>query len=370
MKLVACTLVVLLAASGSARGAGDSVTLHVRDVAPEAWSVEGADDGRFEWRPGGGVRVTSDSRDASSRLLAPLPFTLDGSTSFRVEVDFVLEDLDASPVDFFQVSMALVNRATTGLNRTGTALPAPPWFIDDADVFDAVEFAYFPNVTFFGGPFLQPTVFGAQAGSSAFWNFAANFGSSSDLGDNTGDQASELPLGAPLRVVMNYEACVQSLTTRVFELGRRGPVEIRTGIEPLDLASVNSTGTFRVDALAINAYHDGGDSDPSTPSLLSRITVERAVVERLAPPEARLVPPAINERAGGPAHVLVRGGDPGGGVRLVEVDGFPVDETLAAHAAGDRALRVDVDRIVAAAPFVIEVGGCRLSLEPLRLAPR
>lgn len=358
----------LTLASTVARAAGDGVSLRFHDTRAEGWTLQGMADDRWEWSQGGGLDLASDSTKPSARLIAPLPFTLDGSQNFRVEMDLVLDELVASPDDFFQVSVGLVSATTTGLNRTGTSLPVAPFFVDDADVFDAVELAYFPNVTFFGGPFLQPTVFGRAAGPSAFWNFAANFGPSSDLGDNTGDEARELPQRTPLRFVMEHDACTAKLTTRIFDVSGKAPREIATGIEPLDLNLVNAIGTFSVDAFAVSAYFDAADFDPSTPSLRARIHVERAAIMRRLPLEARLAPTAINADAKGGAHVIVSNAPTDGAVvRLVDVNGLATDQVLEAHDAGSGRLLVSVARTVAAAPFAIEVGGCRLDLAPERV---
>ena len=354
------SIATVAAASGAAR-------YSVHDTPSEAWSVQGADDGRFQWLPGRGVALDADSNAPSSRLLAPLPFTLDGTTSFRASVDLVLRELVASPTDFFQVSVGLVNASTTGLNRTGTSLPAPPFFLDDADTFDSVELAYFPNVTAFGGPTLSPGVFGAQAGDSAFWNFAANFGPSADLGDNVAPQVAELPVATRLRVELSYDACSQLLRTRVLDLTGR-PVELETGLLPVDVSVVNATATFHVDALAVNAYRDFADGDPSSPSLEQHVDVLGAEVVRLGEPGARLVPGAVSLRAKGPAHVIVEGASVDE-LRIVEIGGAPADLPLDAVRVGG-ALHAAVDRATAAAGFVIDAGGCRLAVPPARTAPR
>jgi hypothetical protein len=363
MRLLGIVLPALLLASPMANAGGVKFT--VRDQPSRDWSVQGADDGRFEWLRTGGVAVELDSNEPSARLITRLPWTLGGDASFRLVMDFSIANVEASPEDFFQISLGLVNQATTGLNRTGTALDAPPWFVDDADTFDAVEMAYFPNLTSFGGPFLQPTVFGARAGDSAFWNFAANFGASSDLGDNTGTQVRELPQAAPLRFEMTHDACRRTLTTRIFALSHGRAEELETGIEPLDLSVLHATGTFHVDALAIAAYHDFADANPSTPSLIARLQVDGASIELLDPPSARLAPGAVHDRPSGVAHVFVDG-VAAGDIRLVEIDGVPADEVLVAHAAGADRWRVDVGRDVASRPFVIEAGGCLLPVTPAR----
>src|SRR5687767_11097057 len=75
-----------------------------RDPASQGFVVQGEDDGRFAWVRNRCLDVALDSTKPGARLLAPLPFELDGEASFRVEVDVVLTRLDASPDDFFQVA--------------------------------------------------------------------------------------------------------------------------------------------------------------------------------------------------------------------------------------------------------------------------
>jgi len=57
---------------------------------------------------------------------------------------------------------------------------------------------------------------------------------------------------------------------------------------------------------------------------------------------------------------------PDASVRLIDVNGVATDEPLDARAAGDH-LVVRVSREVAAAPFAIRVGGCRVDLAPERV---
>ena len=341
-----------------------------RDPERQGFVVTGVDDGRFDWSRGRELDVLLDSNAPGARLGAPLGTTLDGADSFVVEMDFRLDAIDASPDDFFQVSFGLVSSATTGLNRTGTSLSAPPFFVDDADTWDSLELAYYPNVTFFGGPFLQPTVFGANVGSP-FSNFAANFGPSSDLGDNTGDQVTELPQDVPLRVRMVHDACRQRLVTTIFDLSGGQPAELETGIAPLDLSFLNATGTFHVDTLALNAYQDLADFDPSSRSLLARVAFLAARVLVLDAPSAIVLPRTLHASADGDALVRIDGHAGLGAVTLVEVAGAPVSLALAPHVTGQGSLLVRVPRALAAAGgLVLDVGGCLVPVDgPSRVLP-
>jgi hypothetical protein len=355
---------------GTVAHAREEATFTFRhDPDREGLLVQGADDGRFAFTRGKPLVTTLDSNAPGSRLLAPLPFQLDGATSFVIEVDLALDDVEASPDDFFQVSLGLVNAATTGLNRTGTSLPAPPFFVDDADCHDMVEIAYFPNVTSFGGPFLQPAVFGGDVGSP-FANFAANFGSSSDLGDNGPGEITELPQGVPLRVRAVHDACAQRLVTRVY--GRDGgrEVELATGLLPVDLAFVNATATFVVDAFAVNAFSDLADFDPSTRSLSARLTLESARVTRLDGPAARLVPAARGGAGGGALLVvaewagalLASGADVP--ILVDSVDGVPVGVELSGRITGQGDVHAHVPReLLQGSVVTVRLGECLLDVE-------
>jgi len=362
-------VLALLVASTAAAAPPAGMTVDFRSpAARRAVTIDGADDGRFTFGREG-LLLELDSNAPTSRAVIPLGATFDGTTSFEVDVDLVVEDLQASPEDFFQVAFGLMNSGTTGLNRTGTSLPVPPFFVDDADCFDSVEFSYYPNVTFFGGPFLQPTIFGEQVGASAFGNFAANFGPSADLGDNGPGEIREIPTGIPLRVRMIHDACRQQLATRLYDLSGRAPVELLTGIQPIDLSFLNATGTFEVDAFALHAWKDFADFDPSTPSLTGHVLFQRASVEPLAEATARLLPRAVNSRARGAAHLRVE--LPAGGeapeVVLESAGGAALDLALDCRTAGDGAWLCDVPRAALADPLVVEAGGCTLVVPVDRL---
>lgn len=354
-------LALLLAVSAAAAGTPAFDADFRRDPARQGFVPQGDAESRFAWLRARHLAVTLDSNAPAARLVSPLGMSLDGTTSFRLEADFVIEGLDASPDDFFQLGFGLVNLGTTGLNRTGTSLPVPPFFVDDSDVFDSVGFDYYPNVTFFGGPFLQPTVFGAESGS-AFANFAANFGPSSDLGDNGPGQVTELPQGRPLRVVMFHDACSQRLVTRLFDLGGHDPAELDTGIAPLDLSVLNATGTFTVDAFGIHAYQDLADFDPSTPSLLGEMEILRVSVEPVALPEARLLPRALEEQPRSPARIRVRGALPGASLVLVESGGVPVGLELDGRVAGPHVF-AEIPRELAVPPMLLRVGDCLVTVD-------
>lgn len=354
-------LPLLLALVPLAASSEESAFRLHQDLVRQGFVVQGADDGRFEAARGKALAVTLDSNAPASRLLAPLGFELDGTTSFTLEVELTIDALAGGPDDFFQLAFGLASSATTGLNRTGTALPAPPWFVDDSDVWDSVEIAYFPNETFFGGPFLQPTVFGGATGSP-FANFAANFGPSADLGDNSGDAVRALPLGAPLRLELRHDACLQLLTTRVHVLEGGRARELVTGLEPVDLSAVNATSTFRVDSFAIHAYRDLADFDPSTPSLEGRVRFHEARVVRHDGPVARVVPEP-GGRGGALVRVLgwVNAPAPGDEVELAVVE---TGEPVVARGAGGGEAKLRIARSTLAAGATLDLLGCAVPVQP------
>lgn len=321
--------------------------------------VEGLDDGRFSWSPGEGLTALYDSTLPASRLRIPLDRVLTGGDHFRLSVELEILAIEGGPDDFMQVAFGLVSSETTGLNRTGTSAPPPVWFIDDSDTYDQIELGYFPNVTFFGGPTLQPAVFGAELGSP-FDNFAANFGPSADLGDNGPEQLTEWPLGRRVRVELIHDACAQRLTTRLFDVATGK--ELDAGLQPVDLSFLNAAGTFTVDSFAISLYEDLADPDPSTRSLFAQVRFRSAELETAAPPAASWTPRAMNERARGEATLRVSGGAApwleAGGARLVSGAGESVE--LEPLRRGDGlALRLPRETAFDG-PWELELAGCRI----------
>ena len=321
--------------------------------------VEGADDGRFSWRAGDALSALYDSTMPSSRLRLPLGRMLTGADDFRLTVELELAAVDGGPDDFMQLAFGLTNSETTGLNRTGTVAPPPVWFVDDSDTYDQIELGYFPNLTPWGGPTLQPAVFGANLGSP-FDNFAANFGPSADLGDNGPGQITEWPLGRRVRVELVHDACAQRLTTRLFD-AETGE-ELDAGLLPIDLGFLNAAGTFTVDSFAISLYRDHADFDPASRSLFADARFLRAELDTADAPVLSWSPRALNAEANGDATLRLRGGaaawlDAGAGT-LTGPGGALVELELEARGAS---LAARVPRETAAdGPWTLEVAGCVL----------
>lgn len=367
-RLVLPALILL---GGPAAHASDAERLDLRrDPAKSGAVLTGVDDGRFDWSAPEGLSALFDSTLPSSRLALPLGRSLTGADSFALEVELELLAIEGGPDDFMQLAFGLINSATTGLNRTGTTAPPPIFFIDDSDTYDQIELGYFPNVTFFGGPTLQPAVFGEQVGSP-FDNFAANFGPSADLGDNTADQLREWPLGRRVRVLLVHDACAQLLSTRLFDA--KSGEELDAGLEPVDLRFLNAIGTFEVDSFAISLYRDHADPDPGTRSLFAHARFHSASLEVAETARASWSPRALNPDAQSEALLRVEGG---------AAPWLSIDSGELGSSGGDL-LSIELDRqgrgysarlprgLVLEGPWELEVGGCLLEVEgPDRLSGR
>jgi hypothetical protein len=115
-----------------------------------------------------------------------------------------------------------------------------------------VEFNYFPNESaFFGGPFVSPSVLGAQVGTSAFNNIVFS------------SFAFTLPPDTPLRIEFMYDGVTSIMTGTVDSIAPDGTLTPLAETVPLDIYNppgafaVPLQGGFTVDAIAISAYLDG-----------------------------------------------------------------------------------------------------------------
>lgn len=241
----------------------------------------------FAWEPGtpaafegdapGSLLARYDSLEPTARALVPLSRALRAQDDFEVSAIFVIrpEGFFADPLGFAQIAFGLMNRQTTGEDRTGD----PADF--RADTFDTLEFDYFPNVSpFFGGPFTGAAAFGAPAGDDAFANFAFV------------SVPLALPLGEPLEARLRHRAAeggVEVSVARVLPDGSRAAL--------LDPPAVLRTGAlspgFALDALGVFAYHDGfNEFSGSGRSLRADVEVHRlaAQFEEPIPVAARILP--------------------------------------------------------------------------------
>jgi hypothetical protein len=222
----------------------------------------------------GELDVHLNSSLPSVRFQRPLGVTLTDTNSFTLSTVFSFNVITAPGDQLMQIAFGLVNSATTGGDRTGSATN----FTSD-NVFSTIEFDYFPNVsTIYGGPDLSPTVFGAQAGpgDDAFANIASIFGDVSDLGTHTKGITS-LPQNVTLQAVLNYDGDTRTITITMAQINPDGSGTcLDTELPPLNLvaAGYDTNFPFVVDSLAIMAYNDGF-TDPSDPSLVVDLKFQR-----------------------------------------------------------------------------------------------
>ena len=219
-------------------------------------------------QPTSSLHVHLDSSLPTVRLDLPIGTTLTTGTDFTLSAKFSFTITSAPNNEGMQLAFGLVNHAITGGNRTGT----PANFGSD-NVFNTVEFNYFPNVSpqFGSGRTLTPAVFGAQIpGSDAFGNFASVFGSGSDLGDNVSPAVTELPQSTLLQATLNYAASTKTLTLVMQRVnGDLSLTTLETSVPPLNLSLISPA--FAVDSLAIMAYQDGFNGDPFSSPLVALV---------------------------------------------------------------------------------------------------
>jgi hypothetical protein len=288
---------------------GDGSPVFERRGPIGAFTYEPASPALFEGDAPGSLAVLYDTLEPTARALTPLPAPLGAGDDFRVSAVLVIrsEDFHADPDGFAQISFGLMNRATTGDDRTGDLADSR------ADTFDTLEFDYFPNVSpFFGGPFTGGAVFGGAAVDDAFANFA--FATAS----------LALPLDEPVEAVLEHRSGEAKVEIRMYTIlpdGARlplheAPVVIGTGaLEP----------GFTLDALGVFAYHDGFNVfTGSGRSLRATVDYHRLAVEFDAaiPVEAQILPDPLFVST---RNRFVR-------ARLAPLD--PVDATRLAALAG------------------------------------
>ena len=213
---------------------------------------------RLSWQPDapafpgdvpGSLQAVYDSRLAAGWFGWLLPRAFDANDTFSAAAAFVIrsEGYAADPDGFFQISWGLWNSTVTGLNRTGS-------FQNFAtDTYELIEFDYFPNVSpFFGGPFISPSIFGAEVGQDGFANFTTVF-----------DLDVALPLDVPLLVVIEHRPGLDALVLgvhRIVDSAHVLPLNGAVGVAPLDGLSLRE---YDVDTIGLTLWHDGfGDRFP------------------------------------------------------------------------------------------------------------
>jgi hypothetical protein len=240
---------------------------------------------QFTWdQANHALDVHVDSSLPTARLDLSLGTVLNKNTDFTITSRFSFTITTAANDEAMQLAFGLVNHSLTGGDRTGS-----PADYGSDNVFNTVEFNYFPNIspTYGTGRTLTPVVFGAQsAGGDAFSNFASVFGSGSDLGDNVAPAIKALPQSTLLQATLSYSASTQLLTLTLQQVnGDNSLTTLETDVPALSLASLNPG--FSVDSLAIMAYHDGFNddplSDPNGTALVADMTIQQIGVMSPAP---------------------------------------------------------------------------------------
>lgn len=226
----------------------------------------------------GSLTVHLNSALPTARLDRPIGATFTQSDSFTLKVRFAFDVISAPTDTAAQIAFGLVNSALTGGDRTGSFSD----FTSD-NFFHTVEFNYFPQLSTWNpatpGPTLTPVVAGAQkGGGDAFSNFAALFGTDSDLGANPPPLITALPQNVVLEAVLDYVGSTRELSLTMYRVENDGSLTLLpTGVPTLDLDTqflYDTSYPFIVDTVAIMAYHDGF-TDPNNPSLVATVTFER-----------------------------------------------------------------------------------------------
>lgn len=244
---------------------------------------------QFAWDSGGSsLLVHVDSSLPTARLDLPIGATLTTGTDFTLTCRFSFKVTSAPFNGGMQFAFGLVNHSLTRDNRTG--LPTDPFYPDpgSTNVFNTVEFNYFPSQGTFGGPTLTPSVFGAQnGGGDAFGNFASVFGLGSRLDDNIAPAITALPQDTLLLATLGYSAATQMLSLTMQQVNPDlSLTTLDTGVPALSLSSL--APSFAVDSLAIMTYADGYASSPT--ALVGDMNIRQIAVSSPVPePSAALL---------------------------------------------------------------------------------
>lgn len=274
MRLIGVA-VVLAAATPGPLFAGDGFVETFTDdpVAAGRWSiVPGENVSRFTYNAGAGtIAAAYDTGLPTARLIRPLGRTLDENDSFICTVTFTIRSSGffASTYADAEISFGFLNTATTGPDRAG--------FSADPKAFDVVTFDYFPNVTFYGGPSLVPTIIQTDAGQGFFSAIDFVSGSETELTD-AGE--GHLPLDTPLNAVVRYRGDTQRATLRVLQGGTPIMINAGGGLDG-DSTTVTTPLTdvgFEVDAFGLLCW-----KDTWTNASIVMATLDFDAVEVLAP---------------------------------------------------------------------------------------
>jgi len=268
--------ILALAFSPKLRAIDVVSTFATNPFAPGGWTFGAGNNSnnQFTWdQANSALDVHMNSSLPTARIDLPIGTTLTMSTDFTMTTIFSMNIISAPSDQQMELAFGLVNHSMTGGDRTGSnANPSSD------NVFDTVEFNYFPNISpLYGGPTLTPTVFGAQYSNyDAFSNFNSVFGPTSDLNGNS------LPQSQSLEATLAYTAATESLVLTLSQINANNSLTTLDTV-PLDVSVVDPT--FSVDSLAIMAYGDGYTTS-GDPSLVANMAIQQIGVVTPSPEPA------------------------------------------------------------------------------------
>lgn len=187
------------------------------------------------------------STASTARLAWPLSAPLDQDDAFTAAAVIVLrsEGFVADPNGFAQISWALWNSRTTGVQRTV--------FAADADSFELLEFDYFPNVSpFFGGPYLSPSIFGVEDRANPSFPFAGAYANANFA---FGPPVA-LPLDTPLLATVEHRPEDRVAIWTVSTFGPSGaPIPVPGAVAVIALDAL-SRRAYAFDVMGLTLYLD------------------------------------------------------------------------------------------------------------------
>ncbi len=225
---------------------------------------------------GDGSRFTFNSADQSltaaydtllptSRMQWLLPgsthLTQGDSFSFTTSFNIHSANFYADPFGYAQISFGLINSASTGLDRTGSASD----YTSD-DCFDVASVDYFPNLsTFFPSPNVQPLIMESDDSDPLTDAFAGLHYPTSLESALNGPGEADLPRDTLLTAAFSYDAGSRRVTLTLDQNGSALTInnEGEAGLGGLDgdITTIQfdlpGSANFDLDAFSILLWQDG-----------------------------------------------------------------------------------------------------------------
>ncbi len=237
------------------------------------WSVmPGEDSARFTWQAGApALQARYDTGLPTARLVRPLPLAATPDRSFRARVRFTIagQGFFAHPNLNAQIAFGFLNTTTTGPDRVG--------FAPEADAFDLLSVDYYPNVTFFSGPSLGPTIINRNAGQGFFSAIDFSFGAETSL---TEPGEPELPHDQPLEADLRYNPLTRQATLRVLDSNGPLPINFGGGLDG-DNTTITTRLTgpgFALDAFGLLLWKDTNPLAGGQSTVIAEVTFEEVHV--------------------------------------------------------------------------------------------